>query len=348
MKIRVGILGATGTVGQRFVQLLENHPQFEVTALAASDRSAGKLYAEATNWKLPVPMPENVKKIVVTAIEPPLDCDIVFSSLPSDAAYEAELSFAKAGYPVISNSSAFRMETDVPLLFPEINAAHLSLIETQKRKRGFDRGFIVTNPNCAAIVVAPPLYVLEKNFGVEAVIVTTLQAISGAGYPGVASLDITDNIIPFIASEEEKLEAETLKILGELNGEKIENAPFRISAQCNRVNVVDGHTACIRVKLKQKTDVEEIKTVLRDFSALPQELKLYSAPNPVIVVREERDRPQPRLDRDSGNGMATIIGRIMPDSVFDWKFVALSHNTIRGAAGAAILNAELLIANALI
>ncbi len=348
MKIRVGILGATGTVGQRFVQLLENHPQFEVTALAASDRSAGKTYLAATNWKLPAPMPENVKNIVVTAIEPPLDCDIVFSSLPSDAARDAELSFARSGYPVISNSSAFRMEEDVPLLFPEINAAHLELLEIQRKNRGFDKGFIVTNPNCAAIVVAPPLFVLAKNFGIEAVVVTTLQAISGAGYPGVASLDITDNIVPFIAGEEEKLEAETLKILGELNGGKIANAGFKISAQCNRVNVVDGHTACVRVKLKQQTNAADIKTALREFSALPQELKLYSAPHPTIIVREEPDRPQPRLDRDSGNGMATIVGRILPDSVFDWKFVALSHNTIRGAAGAAVLNAELLLAKDLL
>jgi aspartate-semialdehyde dehydrogenase len=343
-KYRVGILGATGTVGQRFAQLLENHPQFEITALAASDRSSGKTYAEATNWKLATPMPENVKNIKVQPIEPPLDCDVVFSSLPSGAARDSEMSFARAGYPVISNSSAFRMEADVPLLIPEINAAHLDLIETQKQKRGFDRGFIVTNPNCAAIVVAPALYVLQQNFGVEAVIVTTLQAISGAGYPGVSSLDITDNIIPFINTEEEKLEAETKKILGEIN----QAADFSISAQCNRVPVIDGHTACVRVKLKNKTNVEEIKNALNNFSALPQELKLHSAPEKPIVVCEEPDRPQPRLDRDAGRGMTTTIGRILPDAVFDWKFVALSHNVIRGAAGAAILNAEMLISKNLI
>lgn len=343
-KYRVGILGATGTVGQRFVQLLENHPQFEVAALAASDRSAGKTYAEATNWKLATTMPENVKNIKVQPIEPSLDCDVVFSSLPSDAARDAEMSFARAGYPVISNSSAFRMDADVPLLIPEINSAHLDLIETQKQKRGFDKGFIVTNPNCAAIVVAIPLYVLQQNFGVEAVIVTTMQAISGAGYPGVASLDITDNIIPFINTEEEKLEAETRKILGEIN----QAADFSISAQCNRVPVVDGHTACVRVKLKNKTTIEEIKTAFANFSALPQELKLHSAPRQPILVREEPDRPQPRLDRDAGFGMATTIGRILPDAVFDWKFVALSHNVIRGAAGAAVLNAELLVAKHLI
>jgi aspartate-semialdehyde dehydrogenase len=343
-KYRVGILGATGTVGQRFAQLLENHPRFEITALAASDRSAGKTYAEATNWKLPTPMPENVKNIKVHPIEPPLDCDLVFSSLPSDAARDAEMAFARAGFPVISNSSAFRMERDVPLLIPEINAEHLNLIETQKRNRGFDRGFIVTNPNCAAIVIAPPLYVLQREFGVEAVVVTTMQAISGAGYPGVASLDIADNIIPFINTEEEKLEAETKKILGEID----RAADFAISAQCNRVAVVDGHTACVRVKLKTKTSAEEIKRALRNFSAAPQELNLFSAPVPAIIVRDEPDRPQPRLDRDAGRGMATTVGRILPDAVFDWKFVALSHNVIRGAAGAAILNAELLAAKNLI
>lgn len=346
--IRVGILGATGTVGQRFAQLLENHPQFEITALAASDRSAGKTYEDATNWKLTAPMPDNVKNIRVRAIEPDLDCDLIFSSLPADAAHAAELAFAQKGYPVISNSSAFRMESDAPLLIPEVNAAHLDLIAAQRRNRKFDRGFIVTNPNCAAIVIAPPLFVLHQHFGVEAVIVTTLQAISGAGYPGVASLDIVDNVIPFIASEEEKIEAETRKILGESNGETVTDADFAISAQVHRVNVVDGHTAAVRVKLKNKAKIEDIKTAFREFTALPQTLKLHSAPNPAIIVREEKDRPQPRLDRDAGNGMATTVGRILPDAVFDIKFVALSHNTVRGAAGAAVLNAELLLAKKMI
>ncbi len=346
--IKVGILGATGTVGQRFAQLLENHPQFEITALAASDRSANKTYLDATNWKLAAPMPENVKNIRVQPIEPDLACDLIFSSLPSDAAHHAELAFAQKGYPVISNSSAFRMETDTPLLIPEINAEHLDLIAAQRRNRNFDRGFIVTNPNCAAIVIAPPLFVLQQHFGIEAVIVTTLQAISGAGYPGVASLDIMDNVIPFIASEEEKIEAETKKILGESNGETVTDADFAISAQVHRVNVVDGHTAAVRVKLKNKASIADIKTALSSFTALPQTLKLHSAPNPAIIVREEKDRPQPRLDRDAGNGMATTVGRILPDAVFDVKFVALSHNTVRGAAGAAVLNAELLIAKNLI
>jgi aspartate-semialdehyde dehydrogenase len=348
MKIRVGILGATGTVGQRFCQLLEHHPQFEITALAASDRSAGKTYREAANWKLPTPMPESVQNIKVQPIEPPLDCDVVFSSLPSDAAHDAELNFARAGYPVISNSSAFRMQPDVPLLIPEINPQHLALIDVQKKRRGFDRGFVVTNPNCAAIVVAPPLFVLQKHLGIEAVVVTTLQAISGAGYPGIASLDIFDNIVPFIKSEEEKLEEETRKILGVSDNDGVRMADFKISAQCNRVAVTDGHTACVRVKLKTKTTAVKIKQVWREFRGLPQELNLFSAPSEPIVVREEIDRPQPRFDRDAGRGMVTSVGRLLPDTVFDWKFVSLSHNVIRGAAGAAILNAELLVAKKLI
>jgi aspartate-semialdehyde dehydrogenase len=347
-KHRVGILGATGTVGQRFVQLLENHPNFEVTALAASDRSIGKTYVEATNWKLTMPMPESVKEIRVRPIQPPLDCELVFSSLPSDAALNAEFEFAFAGFPVISNSSAFRMEADVPLLIPELNHDHLNLIEIQKKKRGFDTGFIVTNPNCSAIAAAPPLHVLHRNFGLEAVMITTLQAISGAGYPGVASLDITDNIFPFISGEEEKVEIELRKILGDLSGESVNLADFKVSAQCNRVNVVDGHTACVRVKFLRKADLADVKSALAGFTSLPQELNLYSAPNQPIIVREEKDRPQPRLDREAGKGMATTVGRIMNDSVFDLKFVSLSHNTIRGAAGAAVLNAELLMAKGLI
>ena len=225
-KYRVGILGATGTVGQRFCQLLENHPQFEITALAASDRSAGKTYLEATPWKLATAMPESVKEIVVTPIEPPLDCDLIFSSLPSNVARETEEKFARAGYPVISNSSSFRMEADVPLIIPEINPDHLGLIDIQRRNRGFGKGFIITNPNCSVITFAPPLAALYRQFGLENVMITTLQAISGAGYPGVASLDITDNVFPYISGEEPKVETEAQKIIGKLNGESIEKADF--------------------------------------------------------------------------------------------------------------------------
>jgi aspartate-semialdehyde dehydrogenase len=338
-KYRVGILGATGTVGQRFIQLLEDHPQFEIAALAASDRSQGKTYADACNWKLATPMPEGIKKNVVQAIEPNLDCDLVFSSLPSNVAKETEEAFARAGYPVISNSSSFRMEEDIPLLIPEINAEHLALIEMQKQKRGFNKGFIVTNPNCSIIAFAPPLAALHRTFGVEAVIVTTMQAISGAGYPGVASLDITDNTIPFISGEEPKVETEAQKILGVFEDGTVKAADFVVSAQCNRVPVTDGHSASLRVKLKETATLEDVREAMMSFPSL----NLYSSPKHFIFVCDEPDRPQPRLDRDNGKGMTITVGRLFPDNIFDYRFVALSHNTIRGAAGAAILNAELLI-----
>ncbi len=343
-KFRVGILGATGVVGQRFIQLLEDHPQFEVTALAASDRSQGKTYAEACAWRLPGEMPARVNKIVVQSPVPPLDCDFVFSSLPGDVAGEAEESFARAGYPVISNSSSHRMDADVPLLIPEVNPEHIELIASQRAARGYQSGFIVTNPNCSTIVIAMALAPLHRNFGVASCVATTMQAISGAGYPGVASLDITDNVLPFIGGEEEKIESETLKILGRVSEGKIVDADALISAQCNRVNVIDGHTAAIRVKLSQTASTDEVREALRSFTSLPQELKLHSAPAKPIIVRDEADRPQPRLDRDAGFGMSVTIGRIGPDRVLDYRFVALGHNTIRGAAGAAILNAELLVA----
>ena len=335
----VGILGATGTVGQRFIQLLQGHPQFEITALAASDRSSGKTYAEACAWKLSGEIPENVREIVVTPIEPPLDCDIVFSSLPSNVARETEESFARAGYPVISNSSSFRMDEDVPLLIPEINADHLGLIETQQKKRGFSKGFIVTNPNCAVASFAPPLAAVHRKFGVESAVITTLQAISGAGYPGVSSMDITDNVLPYIAGEEPKVEIEAQKILGILTNGSIEKADFAVSAQCFRVDVIDGHTASVRVDLKRTATLEDVIAAMREFPSL----KLHSSPATFMDVLEEPSRPQPRIDRDRGDGMTITVGRVFPDNVFDYRFVSLSHNTVRGAAGSAILNAELLI-----
>jgi aspartate-semialdehyde dehydrogenase len=338
-KYRVGILGATGTVGQRFVQLLENHPQFEVTSLAASDRSVGKPYREACAWKLSGSIPEYVQNIVVEPIEPPLECDLVFSSLPSGVARETEEAFARAGYPVISNSSAYRMDEDVPLLIPEINCAHLGLIEAQQRKRSFNKGFIVTNPNCSVVSFAPPLAALDKKFGVEAVFVTTLQAISGAGYPGVSSFDITDNVLPYIAGEEPKVEIEAQKILGKFVDGAIEKANFTVSAQCFRVSVIDGHTASVRVKLRQSSTLEAVFEAMKNFPSL----NLYSSPKNFIEVCDEPSRPQPRLDRDNGNGMTITVGRLFPDNIFDYRFVSLSHNTVRGAAGSAILNAELLI-----
>jgi aspartate-semialdehyde dehydrogenase len=343
-KLRVGILGATGTVGQRFVQLLENHPQFEVCALAASDRSQGKTYAEACAWRLPGDMPSGVRSLMVEAPRPPLDCDLVFSSLPGEMAREVEGDFARSGFPVISNSSAYRMDEDVPLLIPEINHEHLSLLDGQQNTRDSHGGFIVTNPNCSTIMLALALAPLHARFGVETVVATTMQALSGAGYPGVASLDVNDNVLPFIASEEEKIESETLKILGRFEGGKITSAPMKVSAQCNRVNVTDGHLASVRVKLSKPAQLSDLRETFASFSSLPQELRLHSAPLHPIVVRDEEDRPQPRLDRDAGNGMSITIGRLKEDAVMDYCFVALSHNTIRGAAGAAILNAELLLA----
>ena len=343
-KYRVGILGATGTVGQRFIQLLEGHPQFEITALAASERSAGKSFEEAVAWKLKGEIPESVREIEVGPIEPPMDCELIFSSLPSSVARETEETFARAGYPVISNSSCYRMDEDVPLLIPEINADHLGLIKVQQTKRGYGTGFIVTNPNCAVASFAPPLAALHRRFTVEEVIVTTMQAISGAGYPGVPSMDITDNVLPYIAGEEPKVETETQKILGKFTGEAIVKADFTVSAQCFRVNVIDGHTASVRVNLKETATLEDVVEALEAFPVLD----LYSSPDRFMEVLDEPSRPQPRLDRDRGNGMTITVGRIFPDNVFDYRFVTLSHNTVRGAAGSTILNAELLIQKGII
>ena len=343
-RFQVGILGATGMVGQRFIQLLENHPQFEVTALAASDRSQGKSFQEACTWRLAGEMPAFVKSMTIAPPQPPLDCELIFSSLPGDIARASEGAFARAGFPVISNSSAFRMDGDVPLLIPEVNPEHLALLDMQRKNRGGQQGFIVTNPNCSTIMLALALAPLHQKFGVSSVVATTMQALSGAGYPGVASLAISDNVLPFIEGEEEKIEQETMKILGTFKDTRIEEAQMAVSAQCHRVNVTDGHLAAVRVKLLRPARIEDVSATLASFSALPQELHLHSAPDCPIIVREELDRPQPRLDRDAGSGMSVSIGRLQSDNVLDYRFVALSHNTIRGAAGAAILNAELLIA----
>lgn len=342
-KYHVGILGATGMVGQRFIQLLEHHPQFEITAVAASDRSQGKTYGEACTWRLNGEMPNSVRSLPVQPPAPPLDCDLVFSSLPGDIARETEGSFAAAGYPVISNSSAFRMDEDVPLLIPEVNHQHLGLLARQ-RQRYPSGGYIVTNPNCSTIMLVLALAPLHATFGVTSVVATTLQALSGAGYPGVASLDIIDNVLPYIGGEEEKIETETTKLLGHFVNDHIEPAPMAVSAQCHRVNVADGHMAAVRVNLARKPEPGELREALNSFQSIPQEMGLHSAPQNPIVVRDEVDRPQPRLDRDSGNGMTITVGRLREDTVLDYRFVVLSHNTIRGAAGAAILNAELLIA----
>jgi aspartate-semialdehyde dehydrogenase len=340
-KIPVGVLGATGAVGQKFVKLLEDHPWFEVTALCASDRSAGKDYVEATAWRQYTSIPERLKRQVVKSCDPTLDCRVVFSGLDSSVAGEIEQDFGRAGYIVVSNSKNHRMDDDVPLLVPEINPDHLELIKTQRERRGW-KGAIVTNPNCSTIGLVMALAPLDRAFGVRRVIVTTMQALSGAGYPGHSAVDMLGNVIPFISGEEEKVETEPRKILGKLTRDGIKFADCKISAHTNRVFVEDGHTECVSVELDRKAAPEEIARALSGFSSTPQELKLPFAPaHPVIVVNEQ-DRPQPRFDRDAGAGMSAVVGRIRRCPVLDIKFIVLSHNTIRGAAGAAILNAEIM------
>ncbi len=340
-KIPVGILGATGIVGQRFVQMLEHHPWFEVGWLAASDRSEGRPYGEAARWRLKTTIPESVARMTVAPATPQGAPKIIFAALDASIAAELEPRFAEAGCAVVSNSSALRMQKDVPLVIPEINPDHVKLLECQawRRKSG---GFVVTNPNCSAIGLVMALGPLEKAFGLETVMAVTMQAVSGAGYPGVASLDILGNVIPYIAKEEEKMEEETLKLLGSLNGAAIVPGGFGMSAHCNRVAVEDGHTEAVSVKLKNKASAEEITAAWNEFRSLPQELKLPTAPEQPVRYTGSPDRPQPRFDADAGKGMTATVGRLRPCSVLDWKFTVLSHNTIRGAAGAALLNAELL------
>ena len=341
---RVGILGATGMVGQRFVQMLEQHPWFEIAWLAASDRSAGKTYGEAVRWKLETPLPVGIAAMTMQPNVPELAVGelpkIIFAALDAEIARELEPKFAAAGCAVISNSSAFRMTNDVPLVIPEVNASHLPLLETQSW-RAESGGYIVTNPNCSAIGLVLALKPLEAKFGIEGVFVSTMQAVSGAGYPGVPSLDILGNVVPFIKNEEEKLEEECAKLLGTLSGDGIQKATARVSAHCNRVAVVDGHTECVSVKLKTKATREQVLAAWSEFRPFADE-QLPSAPEQPVAYDAGIDRPQPRLDLMRGNGMAATVGRLRECSLFDWKFVVLSHNTIRGAAGAAVLNAEVL------
>jgi aspartate-semialdehyde dehydrogenase len=340
-KIPIGILGATGIVGQRFVQMLEHHPWFEVAWLAASDRSEGRPYGEAARWKLKTAIPSKVAGMRVSPATPDGAPKVIFAALDASIAAEMEPRFASAGCAVVTNSSALRMQSDVPLVIPEVNHDHIKLIECQswRKKSG---GFVVTNPNCSAIGLVIALAPLQHAFGLDTVMAVTMQAVSGAGYPGVASLDILGNVIPYIAKEEEKMEEETRKLLGKLNGSGIIMGSFGMSAQCNRVAVEDGHTESISIKLTNKAKPEEIIQAWNGFRSLPQELKLPSAPEKPIVYVTSNDRPQPRFDSDHGNGMTTTVGRLRPCGVLDWKFTVLSHNTIRGAAGAALLNAELL------
>src|SRR6266478_4467290 len=340
-KLPVGILGATGIVGQRFIQMLEGHPWFEVAWLAASDRSEGRPYAEAARWRLKTAIPANVAKMTVAPANPGGAPKIIFAALDAAIARELEPQFADAGCAVVSNSSALRMQSDVPLVIPEVNPDHIKLIDGQswRKKSG---GFVVTNPNCSAIGLVLALAPLHQKFGLETVMAVTMQAVSGAGYPGVASLDILGNVIPYIRNEEEKMEEETQKLLGTLNGHGIIPGAFAMSAQCNRVAVEDGHTESVSVRLKKKAQPEEIIATWNDFRAEPQQLRLPSAPEQPVMYLHGVDRPQPRLDVDSGGGMTTSVGRLRKCNVLDWKFTILSHNTIRGAAGAALLNAELL------
>jgi aspartate-semialdehyde dehydrogenase len=341
-KIKVGILGATGMVGQRFIQLLEDHPWFEIGDLAASERSAGKPYEEAVSgrWKLETPIPEKTASMVVKECTPHLDCKIVFSALDASFAGPVEEDFAKAGYVVSSNSRNHRMVDDVPLLIPEVNAEHTAIIAQQK-KRFNNKGYIVTNPNCSTIGLVLALAPLHQQYTITKMVVTTLQALSGAGFPGVPSLDILDNVIPFIGGEEGKMESESLKLLGTLEGGKFVYADIAISASCNRVNVKDGHLECVSIQLEKKPSRDEIIRALQSFNPL-KELNLPSSPPQPILLKEEENRPQPKYDRDLGNGMTSIVGRIRECPVLDYKLIILSHNTVRGAAGAAILNAEYL------
>jgi aspartate-semialdehyde dehydrogenase len=344
-KIKVGVLGATGAVGQRFAQLLVDHPYFDLTVLAASERSAGKRYQDATNWILPQAMPNHLAELIVQEMSLDLDCELLFSALPSDSARAWERSFAAAGYAVFSNASAHRMDDDVPLLIPEVNPDHLGLLVRQRTNRGWQRGFIVTNPNCTSIPMTMALAPLQVRFGVEAVIATSMQALSGAGYPGVPSLDVIDNIVPFVAhSEELKMSSEPNKMMGRLTDGELALAGIPISAHCNRVPVSDGHLVTVSVRLSDKPSLGDILEAWQSWEPVPQKLALPSAPTPPLVVRREDNRPQPRLDRDTGAGMATSVGRLRTCEVLDFRFIALAHNTIRGAAGGSVLNAELMYA----
>ena len=341
-KVEVGVLGATGMVGQNFVRFLQNHPWFELKWLGASERSITRRYSEATSWRLDGVMPETVREMVVEECKPGNAPPLLFSAMDASVATEIEQAYARAGHVVVSNSKNHRMDADVPLLIPEINPDHLKLIPVQQQKRGW-KGQIVTNPNCTTVVLTMALAPL-KPFGITKVIMTSMQALSGAGYPGVASMDANANVIPFIGGEEEKVEAEPLKILGDFKGDRVEPLAAKVSAHCNRVSVTDGHTETVSVELSAEPATEEVIAAFNSFTGLPQERKLPSAPARPVVYMTERDRPQPRRDVERDGGMTVFVGRLRPCPVLDYKFVALGHNTVRGAAGAAVLNAELMYA----
>lgn len=339
-KIPVAILGATGMVGQKFIELLAEHPYFDVVALAASERSAGKSYGSTVNWLMATPLPKRIAEMTILPCHPGLPTKIVFSGLDSSVAGEVETSFAQAGYIVISNSKNHRMGENIPLLIPEVNSNHLSMVKKQAFPNG---GMIITNPNCSAVGLTMALKPLDDLWGVRDVHVTTMQALSGAGYPGVASLDIIDNVIPYISDEEPKVESEPQKILGKLMNGTLQHHSMKISAQCNRVAVIDGHVGCVSVSFNKKATATEIVTAWTTFRGPPQKQKLPSAPHQPLVYFEEAAFPQPKRHRNIQNGMAVSIGRLRPCPLADWKFVILSHNTVRGAAGGAILNGEAIV-----
>jgi aspartate-semialdehyde dehydrogenase len=345
-RIDVGVLGATGMVGQQFIRQLTGHPWFRPVWLGASERSEGKTYAAAATWRLASQMPDELRDVQVDPCTPGRGPHLMFSALDANAAKDIEPAFAQAGHLVISNARSYRMDPLVPLLIPEINADHLSLLPAQRRERGWS-GAIVTNPNCSTVVLSMSLAPLRQ-FGLKSVIVTTLQAVSGAGYPGVASLDILGNVVPSISGEEEKMESETQKILGSLNTRGVTPYPVVVSAQTTRVPVIDGHTESVSVALEAKPSIDDVIAALRAFRGRPQDLKLPTAPPNPVVWMPQNDRPQPRLDAERDGGMTVSVGRVRTCRVLDVKFVALGHNTIRGAAGAAVLNAELMRAEGLL
>jgi len=344
-KIPIAILGATGMVGQRFIELLIDHPWFEIIAITGSERSVGKRYADAAHWMMTTPLPENIADMLIDSTVPILPCDIVFSALDSKVAGEIEDNFAKSGYLVISNSSSHRMDENVPLLIPEVNPSQLELVEKQLAK---GTGAIVTNPNCSAVGIAMSFKPLLDIVDIESAHIVTMQAISGAGYPGVSAFDITDNIIPHISGEEKKIQIELPKIFASLEDGNLFYHAMKISAQCNRVPVVDGHTACISLKLKRPIASEELINAWNTFKGEPQKLNLPSAPKSPVIYLKEHHFPQPKMHRNLGKGMSVSIGRLQPCTFMDLKFIVLSHNTIRGAAGGALLNAELLVKKGLL
>lgn len=334
-KIPIAILGATGSVGQKFIELLTNHPWFEITELGASERSAGKKYKEATKWVMASELSPQIGNLVINKCETNLKSKLVFSALDASVAGEIETEFADKGYFVISNAKNHRFDKDVPLLIPEVNPDHLQILKNKK-------GGIVTNPNCSTIGLTLAIKPLIDSFGIESINVVTMQAISGGGYPGVPSMDILGNIVPFIGGEEEKMMTEPLKILGTVNGSEIENTVFKISAQCNRVPVIDGHLEAVQIKFRNKPTTSQIIDTWENFSSLPQKLNLPSAPKQPIHYFADNHLPQPRLNSNLENGMSVSVGRLRECELFDFKFIVLSHNTVRGAAGGTLLAAELL------